>query len=223
MKNAIVLCSGGLDSVVTAHYVRNRLKYENIVILFFDYNQRALKQERKFSELCAKKINASFLEIKVKDIGKISQSLINKNGKIIEVKNLNDTRKESEKWYVECRNLIFLSYALALADSLFVSKKQKSEIFVGFKCEGRDCYPDATPEFLSSFNALSKISSKSGTRVIAPLIKLDKEDVILLGKKLGVNFKETYSCYIGNEKPCGKCLACELRKAGFYWAGIDES
>ena len=77
MKNAIVLCSGGLDSCITAYYAKKILKYNKIIILFFDYNQRTLKQERKSAELIAKKIKADFREIKLSELSKISSSLIN--------------------------------------------------------------------------------------------------------------------------------------------------
>ena len=63
---------------------------------------------------------------------------------------------------------------------------------------------------------------KQGFKIIAPLIKKDKEEVVLLGKKLGVKFKETFSCYVGKGKHCGVCLACRLRQEGFYWANVRD-
>jgi len=54
------------------------------------------------------------------------------------------------------------------------------------------------------------------------LIEKDKEDIIILGKELGIDFKDTFSCYVGKEKHCGKCLACMLRKEGFYWSNIKD-
>jgi len=219
MENALILCSGGLDSVVTSYYAKS-LGYKKIKILFFNYKQKSLKAERKKSKLCAKKLNAKFIEIKLKWLSQISHSLINKPGKISKIKNLKDTKKESDKYYVPCRNTIFLSYALALAESLYFKEKEKYDIFVGFKNEGKESYPDTTKEFVSSINQLSKTAT-AGFKLIAPLIEKDKEDIILLGKKLGVDFKETHSCYLKN-KHCGKCLACELRKAGFYWSGEKD-
>lgn len=215
MKSAIVLCSGGLDSVVTAHYVKKKLDYDKLVILFFDYRQRALKAERRCAKKCAGDLNCEFVEIELKWLGEISNSLINKAGDVKEVKKeeLKDTKEESERYYVPCRNLIFLSYSLALAES-----KEKCDIFVGFKNEGKEHYPDTTPEFVRKMNLLCG----KGVKIIAPLIKKDKEDIILSGKKLGVGFGDTFSCYIGPEKHCGVCLACKLRKQGFYWAGVKD-
>jgi len=228
-RNCIVLCSGGIDSVVTAHYAKRKLKYKGIIVLFFDYGQKALKQERICSKRCAKNLGAKFMEIELKWLNNISNSLINKTGKAtrLRIKDLKDTKKESQKWYVPCRNTIFLAYALALAESLFIKDKKICDIFVGFKCEGKEAYPDTTREFVREINRLSKISCAKPFKIIAPLIKKDKEDIILIGKRLWVNFKDTFSCYIGAKnkntlKHCGYCLACRLRQVGFYWANVKD-
>ena len=220
-KNAIILCSGGLDSIVTAHYVKRKLGYNKLKIIFFNYGQKTLLKEKKCSKLCAKKFGADFKEIALPELSEISTSLINRDGKIKKVINseLGDTKKESKKWYVPCRNLIFLSYAMAFAESLFIRKKGKYDIFVGFKCEGSESYPDTTEDFLNKINSLGKLTIGK-IKVYAPLIKMDKEDIILLGEKLGVNFKETFSCYVGKREHCGFCLSCKLRQAGFYWANV---
>jgi len=224
MKNAIILCSGGLDSVTTAHYVKKKLNYENIRILFFDYGQKALKQERTCSKKCVRDLKADFVEINLDWIKNISNSLINKNGRVkkLKINQLKNTKKESDKYYVPCRNTIFLTYALALAESLLIKDKQNYDIFVGFKCEGKESYPDTTKEFVNKINELSKISCNGRFRIIAPLIEKDKEDIILLGKKLNVDFKHSFSCYLGKNKHCGYCLACRLRQSGFYWANTED-
>lgn len=224
MKNAIILCSGGIDSTTTAHYVRKKLDYGKLIILFFDYGQKSILMEKKFSKNCARELKAKFEEVRLNWLNKISTSLINKKGKAktLTKRDLKNTKKESDKFYVPCRNTIFLSYALALADSLFIKEKKVYDIFVGFKCEGAESYPDTTQEFVKQMNAVGKIGCSRKFRIFAPLIRKDKEDIILIGKKLGVDFSKTVSCYVGRTKPCGSCLACQLRKAGFYWAGVED-
>ncbi|MDP2672667.1 MAG: 7-cyano-7-deazaguanine synthase [Nanoarchaeota archaeon] len=223
-KNALILCSGGLDSVVTAFYVKNKLNYNKIKMLFFDYKQKSVIQERRYAKLCAKKIGAKFIEIKLHWLGEISNSLINKKGKIKKLakKDLKSTKKESKKFYVPCRNSIFLINALALAESLFIKEKKIYDIFTGFKCEGKESYPDTTQEFVKEINEFAKISCSKNFKIIAPLIKKDKEDIILLGKRLCVDFRKTFSCYMGKSKHCGYCLSCKLRQAGFYWANVSD-
>ena len=224
-KSAIILCSGGLDSVVTAFYVNKQLEYQKITILFFNYGQKSLEQERKCSSLCANHIGAEFIEIKLDWLDKISNSLINKDGKVKKLnrKDLKDTCKESQKFYVPCRNTLFLTYALALADSNYRKNKEDCDIFVGFKCEGKENYPDTTIVFVKTMNNLSSVSCEGKFQIRAPLIKKDKEDVIKLGEKLEVNFKDTFSCYVPiNNHHCGYCLACKLRQEGFYWANLKD-
>jgi 7-cyano-7-deazaguanine synthase len=228
MKNAIILCSGGLDSVVTAYYIKKRLGYDKIKFLFFDYGQRALKQEKKASRFFCDKLKSEFIEVKLNWLGEISESLINSEKRIKKVsrEDLKDSKKEGDKYYVPFRNGIFLSHAIAFADSLFFKNKKKEvwDIFVGFKCEGRESFPDTTREFVEAVNKLMKVSKIHG-KVVAPLIEKDKEDIVLLGKELGVELNKTYSCYVGvkgSGRHCGVCLACKLRQEGFYWANVRD-
>ncbi len=224
MRNAIIICSGGLDSVVTSHYTKKELDYDNIIILFFDYGQKSLNIERKCSKKCADRLGAEFIEIKLEWLKSISQSLINRKGKIskISIKSLKDTKKESSKYYVPCRNFIFISHAFAIADSIYKKEDRKSDIFLGFKCEGDDSYPDTTKEFVKKVNELSELSCIAQSKIIAPLIEMDKEDIINLGVKLKVDFNETFSCYVSDKEHCGECLACRLRQEGFYWANVKD-
>ena len=224
MKNAIVLCSGGLDSSVTAYYVKKNLNYDNLIVLFFNYHQRTLNKERKASKTIAGKLKSEFKEIKLPELSNISTSLINKNTKTkkIKRKQLKDTHKESLKYYVPCRNTVFLIYALALAESMQIKNKEKWDIFTGFKNEGKEAYPDTTPEFVKEMNRLRTISTSVKGTITAPLIKEDKDEIILLGQKLGVKLEQTYSCYTSNSKHCGTCLACRLRQEAFYWANAKD-
>ena len=223
-KKAIILCSGGLDSVVTAHGVASKYDYKELIILFFNYGQKSLVCERECSQQCADDFGGRFVEVELKWLGEIYNSLINKKGvvKKLEKRNLKDTKKASEEFYVPCRNTVFLVHALALAESIFIKDGLNSDIFVGFKCEGGEGYPDTTKKFVKEINQLSKIGCSGDFKIIAPLISRDKEDIIRLGEKLGVDFKKTFSCYVSNTKQCGSCLACQLRKAGFYWAGVED-
>jgi 7-cyano-7-deazaguanine synthase len=219
MKNAIVICSGGLDSVTTAYYVKKKLNYDKIRIIFFDYGQKGVEMERECSRKCAGKIGADQIEMNLFFLGELSKSLINKEGKVNKLgeADLKDTKEESKVWYVPNRNSLFINHAVALAESL-----GGADIFLGFKNEGREDYSDTTPEFVKKMNELVKIACSNEIKVIAPFIEKDKEDIIHVAKQLGVRLGDTFSCYIGKEKHCGYCLACKLRQQGFKWAGIDD-
>jgi 7-cyano-7-deazaguanine synthase len=216
MVNAIVLCSGGLDSVVTAHKIKEN--YDKLVILFFDYGQRSLNSEIKFSKQCANDLGAEFREIKILELKTISPSFLTSDVKFNKLtkEDLKDTREEAENWYVPFRNGVFLSYAIALAESFKIRDKKEFDIFVGFKNEGQESYPDTTKKFVADFNSLQ------GMKIIAPLIEMDKEDIVKLGLKLGVDFRKTHSCYTSNGEHCGDCLSCNLRKEGFRWSGARD-
>ncbi|MEK6914103.1 MAG: 7-cyano-7-deazaguanine synthase [Nanoarchaeota archaeon] len=215
MRKAVILCSGGLDSVVMANYIRNKLIYNKLIILFFDYNQNSLNSERRSSKKTAKEIKADFLEIKINLID--NSNLTNKK-KInkINIKDLKNSYNESRKFYVSNRNGIFLSYAISLADKL-----KGADIFVGFNSEGNEAYPDANIKFIKEMNNLMKLLDIKG-HIKSPFINKDKDEIVKLGKKLNVNINETFSCYVSN-KHCGVCLACRLRQEAFYWANIKDN
>lgn len=231
MKNAIILVSGGLDSATTAYYVRDVLKYNKIKFLYFDYSQRGLKEEEYCSKKMAKLINADFIKIKTPLLGEISTAMINKGCNVPKTteKDLEDGTKDIINWWVPCRNSMFLINALAYAEHYFIKNKERYDIFIGLKNEGRVHMKDTTKKFVKKMNELAEEATHhGGYRILAPLIDMDKTEVVSLGKKLNLPFHYTYSCYIGNgfkkDIPvhCGECLNCMLRKKGFYWAGIED-
>jgi 7-cyano-7-deazaguanine synthase len=224
-RNAIILCSGGIDSVVTGYYAKKVLKYDRITLLFFDYKQRTLSQERFFSKKCAKDLGAEFIEMKICDIRNTKVSLINnkKYPREIMRENLNDTKDESSKYYVPSRNALFLVRAISFLETLKVKERKDYDILVGFIHEINTTFLDTTPKFVKAINQLIKVSTRLKGVFIAPLIKKDKTEVIILGKKLGVDYKKTFSCYIGkNNKHCGVCLSCRIRQEAFYWGNIKD-
>ncbi|MBI2105476.1 7-cyano-7-deazaguanine synthase [Candidatus Woesearchaeota archaeon] len=229
MKNALVLCSGGLDSVVATYEIRKR--YDKIKFLFFDYNQRSLKEEEFCSRKICEKLNGEFVKINLKWLGNISGAALNNKGDFPETteKDLENTEKQILNWWVPARNSVFLINALAFAESEFLNNNEKYDIIIGLKNEGREHMKDTTPKFVEKVNELAKEATNHGDyKVVAPLINLDKIEVIKLGEELEVPFEFTYSCYIGNNFSkkklvhCGKCLNCMLRKKSFYWSGIND-
>lgn len=223
MKTSIILCSGGLDSVTLAHYVKKKLQFKDNTLLFFDYGQMAIHNEEKCAIFCANVLKARFIKIRISDLGKLISSGLTRPVFVRKLlrKDLANTRKESLQWYLPFRNGIFLSYALALGENMLLKNKVKPTIFVGFKSEGVEHYPDTSPSFIHAMNALSSVASKS-IRISAPFITKDKEDIITIGSKLNVDFSKTISCYQPNKKACGKCLSCMLRKEAFYWANLSD-
>jgi 7-cyano-7-deazaguanine synthase len=174
-------------------------------------------------KLLAKKLKAKLKIIDMRWLGKISTSLINKG---------EGGKREIIKWYVPCRNSIFILAALAHAESNFIKTGKKSDIFLGVKYEGELRFKDTSPEFLKAINKLAKFTQKGRFKIKAPFINKDKEDIIELASKLGVNLEDTYSCYLGggfakiNGKKipihCGSCGGCKARKKGFRFSHVKD-
>jgi len=228
MNNALLIVSGGMDSTVMAYYVKQKLKPKKIKLLFFDYGQRAIKEELKCVNILSKKINAPLTIVDLKWLGKISNAILNKKGVKVP-KTREGVKKEKEDillWWVPTRNAIFYLVGLAHAEAEFLNNKERYDIYLGIKNEGDVAMKDTTPEFLDS---LAKIGDKAtfhgDYKFKAPLLDFDRADVIELGNKLKVDFGETYSCYIESSKGlihCGECPNCVIRKKAFYWANVKD-
>jgi 7-cyano-7-deazaguanine synthase len=127
--------------------------------------------------------------------------------------------------YVPARNTIFLAHALAWAEV-----RGARDIFIGVNAVDYSGYPDCRPEYIDAFERMANLATKAaveGTarlRIRAPLLRLKKADIILLGTQLGVDYSLTHSCYdpLGPGVACGRCDACRLRRRGFAEAGIAD-
>lgn len=127
--------------------------------------------------------------------------------------------------YVPARNTLFLSLALGWAETL-----DARNLFIGVNARDYSGYPDCRPEFIRAFETMAKLATKAGidgdTFVVhAPLMQMDKADIIRLGARLGVDYSRTVSCYQADAegRACGVCDACRLRRAGFNTAGVPDT
>ena len=127
--------------------------------------------------------------------------------------------------YVPARNTIFLSYALAYAEVRSVH-----DIFIGVTAVDYSGYPDCRPEYISAYEKMANLATKSGVeekerlKIHTPLIHLTKAKIIQKGLELGVDYLLTHSCYDPDEKgtACGVCDSCQLRLKGFKEAGVTD-
>ena len=122
--------------------------------------------------------------------------------------------------YVPARNLVLLSVATALAESRGIGRVMIATNSVDFSG-----YPDCRPEFTRAFEAAASLGTRSGMRVIAPLERLSKADIVRLGTSLGVDLGRTVSCYDADPDgaACGRCDSCLLRRRGFEQAGVPDA
>jgi 7-cyano-7-deazaguanine synthase len=127
--------------------------------------------------------------------------------------------------YVPARNTVFLSLALARAETL-----KSFDIFAGMNAVDYSGYPDCRPEFIQAFERLANLATKAGVegrgcfKIHTPLINLTKAEIIRLGVSLGVDYGLTHSCYdpAPDGAACGHCDSCQIRRAGFLSAGISD-
>ena len=208
MKKAIVLLSGGIDSSTTLYIAQD--KGYKPTCLIFDYHQRH-RREIKSAKKVAQSIKADYKLIKI-SLPEGGSSLLNPNI------SLKSEKKKIPLTYVPARNIIFLSYAVSYAETW-----EANAIFIGANQIDYSGYPDCRETFISAFNQMiGEGTKKKNIKVIAPLIKMTKGEIIKLGMKLKVPYYLTWSCYAGGEKPCLKCDSCKIRLKGFKEAGIND-
>ena len=238
-RSAVTCISGGVDSVTTAYYVSKVLKPKQQLLIFCDYKQRTYQYE----ELCIKRISEELkVPLKIVDLrwlGDISTSLLtHPERQIAETKeeDLWDAEKARNrilKWWDPCRNAILLLVGLSHAESLYIGKGDRYDVYIGIRRETPVAMKDNTPEFLEEMNRLAEQATHhGGYRLLAPLITYDKDKVVKLGEDLGVPWKYTYSCYsgygfkeVGGKRlpvHCGKCSNCKRRKLAFWGAGVTD-
>jgi 7-cyano-7-deazaguanine synthase len=201
-KRAVVLLSGGMDSAVTLYYAIEK-GYEPHCLIF-DYGQRH-KKEIRFAKKMARSVGRGYRVLKIALPWKHS-ALLDKSIPVPE------NRKFSgiPSTYVPARNTIFVSFALSFAEAIGARA-----IFIGANARDFSGYPDCRPLYFKKFNELLKKATKaSGIKIKTPLLHKTKKEIAILGKKLGVRFESTWSCYRGGKEPCGKCDACKLRAKG---------
>lgn len=219
MKKAIVLLSGGLDST-TALYLAKSEGFDELYALTFLYGQKHDK-ELQSARMIAKKAE-------VKEHKIVSLLLNQWNGCALtdpdmEVEDGDLHRQDIPATYVPARNMVFLSVAASWADALNIT-----DIFIGVSEVDYSGYVDCREEFVRSMEATINLGTVLGAekkqriRIHAPFMHITKAEEIKLGQKLGVDYSLTWTCYRGDEKPCGRCDSCLLREKAFAEAGIKD-
>ena len=218
-KNAVVLCSGGLDSATVMAIVKN--DGYDIYALSFCYGQRheiEIEAARRVAEVTGVK---EHLVLNI-DLGCMGGSALTDKIDVPKANSLSEMSSGIPITYVPARNTVFLSYALALAEV-----KKSNDIFLGVNAVDYSGYPDCRPEYIDAFEKMANLATKAGVEgnkihIRAPLINMSKAEIIQRGISLEVDYTMTHSCYDPDElgRACGSCDSCLLRKKGFVDAGV---
>ena len=224
-QNAVVLLSGGLDSVTCLYWAK--ANYANVTAVSFNYGQRHNSELNAAKKIAVTaQVNHRIIDIDLAQLGGSAltdASLVVPDAKQTDFSD-NQHNDSIPITYVPARNTIFLSYALALAEVT-----QSNAIVIGVNAVDYSGYPDCRPEYIAAFEKMANLATKAGVmgnhlHIATPLLHLSKAAIIKLGVSLGVDYALTVSCYRADSegRACGHCDSCYLRQQGFLQAEIDD-
>ena len=220
MQN-IVLLSGGLDSatVLAMCLAQGRQCHA----LSFRYGQRH-GVELEAAVRVARSLGAASHRTCTIDVQCLAGSALTGHGEVPKGRSEEKIGEGIPATYVPARNTLFVAHALGLAESM-----EAGEIAIGINALDYSGYPDCRPEWLSAMQEVARLGTKTGisgqpVKLIAPLLAMNKADIIRAGSALGVDYSITLSCYDPTNEgaACGGCDACILRRRGFEQAGMKD-
>lgn len=224
--NAVVLLSGGLDSVTCLYWAKAR--YDTVTAVSFNYGQRHNSELTAAKSIAAQAgVNHRIIDIDIAQLGGSAltdHSMSVPKGDVHKFDNQHIDNAAIPSTYVPARNTIFLSYALAVAEVTHAS-----HIVIGVSSVDYSGYPDCRPEYIDAFTRMANLATKAGVTghqltIDTPLQQLSKAETIQLGMSLGVDYAQTISCYQADDqgRACGECDSCALRQQGFTEAGVAD-
>ena len=216
MRQAVVLLSGGLDSMVCAGIAREQ--GYSVIALTVDYNQRhrvELEAARRIAAQLAERHIVLPLDLRAFGGSALTSEIdVPKDG----------VGEGIPVTYVPARNTIFLSLALGLAEA-----SGARDLFIGVNALDYSGYPDCRPEFIAEFETLANLATKAGVEggsftIHVPLQDMSKAEIAREAQRLGLDAAMSHSCYdpLPDGRHCGRCDACRLRSKGFAEAGIAD-
>jgi 7-cyano-7-deazaguanine synthase len=222
-RKAVVLLSGGLDST-TALAIAQQQGYAAQAITF-DYGQRHAGEVQAARRIAARMRVDRHIVVAV-DLRQFGGSALTADVPVPQSRSVDQIGKEIPVTYVPARNTIFLSLALAWAETL-----DSGELFIGVNSLDYSGYPDCRPEYLEAFERMANLATKKAVEgscpvtIHAPLVRLTKKEIIRRGLELGAPYELTKSCYApasAERLACGACDACLLRLRGFAENGVPD-
>ena len=222
IRNAVVLLSGGLDSSTVLAIAQSQGFAPHA--LSFRYGQRH-SVELDSAQVIARQLGAVDHVVVDVDLRKFGGSALTADIAVPKGRATEAMSHGIPITYVPARNTVFLSFALAWAETLGAS-----DIFIGVNALDYSGYPDCRPEYIAAYETMANLATKAGVegaprlKIHTPLISMSKAQSVLEGLRLGVDFAATSSCYDPGDdgRPCGACDSCLLRAKGFAEAGVTD-
>ncbi len=218
-RRAVLLLSGGLDSYTAGAIARTEgFELFALTVRYGQVHAREIEAARQVAQSLGA---VQHIELDV-DLASFGGSALLGDGDIPKDRTLD--AGDIPSTYVPARNTVFLSLALAWAEVT-----SAEAIVIGVNALDYSGYPDCRPEYLEAFEKLAAVATKAGVegsrlRILAPLLRLTKAEIISRGMALGLDYGLTHSCYDPSPdgRPCGRCDSCRLRAKGFAEAGIED-
>ncbi len=210
MKDSVIVLSGGMDSTTLLHERKDQIA----LAVTFDYGSKHNAREIECARKNCEMLGIEHIVIPLEFMGKYFKSSLLIGGEEIPEGHYADENMKST--VVPFRNGIMLSIAAGLAESRGLKKVMLAN-------HGGDhaIYPDCRPGFVDAMSEAIKQGTYDGITIDAPYTNITKSDIARIGKKIGVDYNLTYSCYKGGEKHCGKCGTCVERMEALRDAGIE--
>ena len=211
-KDAVIVLSGGMDSVTLLYEQQARIA----LAITFDYGSNHNQREAMYSKQHCQLLGIEHLLIPLEFMSRYFKSSLLEGADAIPEGDYDDTNMKST--VVPFRNGIMLSIACGIAESRGLTK-----VMIANHFGDHAIYPDCRAEFIRPMSEAMRAGTYVGVEILAPYTGISKTDIALIGKRLGVDYSQTYSCYKGGELHCGKCGTCVERKQALHDAGIVDN
>lgn len=211
MKDSVIIVSGGMDSVTMLY------NYKKVIglAITFDYGSNHAEKEIAFAKLHCERLGIPHLIIPLSFIHEYFKSSLLEGGDKIPEGHYQDENMKST--VVPFRNGIMLAIACGLAESNGFTK-----VMIANHSGDHAIYPDCRATFINSMSEAMSYGTYNRVKIYAPYTGMSKTDIARLGKYMGIDYSETWSCYKGGEHHCGKCGTCVERKEALNEAGIED-
>ncbi|WP_314125752.1 7-cyano-7-deazaguanine synthase QueC [Segatella maculosa] len=212
MKDSVIIVSGGMDSITLLYDKKNEIALG----ISFNYGSNHNAKEIPLAEMHCRRLGIKHITINLDFMGQYFKSSLLEGGEAIPEGNYADENMKST--VVPFRNGIMLSIAIGIAESNNLKK-----VLIANHGGDHTIYPDCRPEFIKAIDAAAYAGTFVNAHVEAPYTHITKGDIARIGKRLGLDYAETWSCYKGADKHCGRCGTCIERKEALTEAGIDDT
>ena len=212
MKDSLIILSGGMDSVTMLHNFCNDID----LAVTFDYGSNHNKREAACAAYHCQLLGIKHILIPLDFMGKYFKSSLLEGAEAIPEGHYASENMKST--VVPFRNGIMLAIACGIAES-----NGLKHVMMSNHSGDHAIYPDCRQEFVDAMTAAMTAGTYEHIDLVAPYTAISKTDIARIGKRLGIDYSTTYSCYKGGEHHCGKCGTCVERKEALRDAGIDDN